>query len=72
MRQTLIRYKTKPELADQNAWLQLFEAFGVTVKHREINRRFIAERHRQRLLQMGTARHRRVAMAFRQPSQDAA
>ena len=52
------------ELADQHARLQLREAFGVAVEHRQIDRGLVAERHRQRLLQMGAPRHRRVAIAF--------
>ena len=60
------------ELADQHARLQLREPFGVAVEHREPDRGLVAERHRQRLLQMGAAGHRRVAIALRQIGEDAA
>ena len=60
------------ELADQHARLQLFEPLGVAVEHRQVDRGLVAERHRQRLLQMGAARHRRVTMPLRQIGEDAA
>ena len=60
------------ELADQDARLQLREPLGMTVEHRKPDRGLVAERHRQRLLQMGAARHRRVAIALREIGKDAA
>ena len=51
------------ELADQNTRLQLLEALGVAVEHRQPDCRLVAKRHRQRLLQMGAAGHRGVAIA---------
>ena len=60
------------ELADQDARFQLREAFGVAVEHRELDRGLVAERHRQRLLQMGAAGHRRIAIALREIGEDAA
>ena len=43
----------------------------MAVEHGEVNRGLVAEGHRQRLLQMGAARHRRVAMAPREIGEDA-
>ena len=60
------------ELADEHARLQLGEPLGMTVEHRKPDRGLVAERHRQRLLQMGAARHRRVAIALREIGKDAA
>ena len=60
------------ELADQHARLQLRQPLGMAVEHRQINRGLVAERHRQRLLQMGAARHRRIAIALRETGEDAA
>ena len=60
------------EFADQDAGLQLLEPFGVAIEHCEPDRGLVAEGHRQGLLQMRAPGHRRVAIPFRQISEDAA
>ncbi len=60
------------ELSDQDARLEVFEAFGVAVEHGKPDRRLVAEGHRQRLLQMSPAGHRRVAVLLRQVGEDGA
>jgi hypothetical protein len=58
------------ELADQHARLQLREPLGVAVEHRKPDRGLVAEGHRQCLLQMCAARHRRVAIAAGEIGED--
>src|ERR1700747_1921176 len=60
------------ELADKHARLQLRQTLGMAVEHREPDRGLVAKGDRQRLLQMGAARHRRVAMAPREIGEDVA
>ena len=50
------------ELADQHARLQFSEALAVARDHAEPDRRLVAERHRQGVLQVRAAGHHRVAM----------
>ena len=57
------------ELRDQHARLQLAQPRGVAIQHGKPDGAFVAEGDRQRLLQMGTAGHRRVAMLRGEPGQ---
>jgi hypothetical protein len=60
------------ELDDRHARAQFGEALLMPVEHREPDRHLVAEGHGQRLLQMGAPGHRRVAVLFRERSEDGA
>jgi len=60
------RSRGASELADEDARFQLLQAFGVTVEHRKPDRGLVAERDRQRLLQMGTSAIGVIAVTLRQ------
>ena len=53
------------ELADEHAVLQLREALAVALDGREQSGHLVAEGHRNRLLQVAAADHRRVAVRLR-------
>ena len=60
------------ELPDQHTRFQFLQPFGVAIEHCQPDRGLVAERHRQRLLQMGATGHWRIAVALRQIGQDTA